>query len=327
MDKRDGSHWELVGCDAEQHERRRTVQAVCTDDSEQSNCDDIFLGGVAATVVRMPRGCGPGKYAIAVSMEPASHEALPHGYRKRLEKRYNVTRPRVYDYTFDYDWEPVTKRDDASQMLLRIDYSDDPGYWGTVVSMASGTTIGKREELESKKRELQAEVDRDHGGSWHRYMDHRFSVERRATPDHELHELHARWFSTDLANWLRALRYVDHKYEAVRHSINRQYQWYIFDYVSQCDFMGIPQDSFLRIWTELDINIQVSGEISLIGDLGNLRRLQPVERLVPHHRRHLDQPKCRSIRPAHLLQQPHRALRPGEFRGHLCRAGSGYHRA
>ena len=271
MDKRDGSHWELVGCDAEKHEGRRTVQAVCTDDSEQSNCDYIFRGGVAATVVRMPPGCGPGKYAVAVSMEPSSYDALPPAHRKRLTKRYNVTQPRVYDYTFDYDYEPVTKRDDASQMLLRIDYSDDPGYWGTVVSMASGSSIGKREELEAEKERLRIEVDRDHGGSWHRFMDHKFSLERRATPDHQLHELHARWFSADLANWLRALRYVDHKYEAVRHSINKQYQWYLFDYANQCDFMGIPQESYLRIWTELDINTQVSGEISLIGDLGNLQ--------------------------------------------------------
>lgn len=60
MDKRDGSHWELFGC--QDTEERQTVKAICTEEESESNCDRIFLGEVAATIVEMPEGCNYGKY-------------------------------------------------------------------------------------------------------------------------------------------------------------------------------------------------------------------------------------------------------------------------
>ncbi|KAL1871326.1 hypothetical protein VTK73DRAFT_2080 [Phialemonium thermophilum] len=67
--KRDGSHWEIYDCDPVWHEDRQTAQTVGTDDSADSHCGRIWLGEVAATVIKMPKGCGPGKYAVAVSLE------------------------------------------------------------------------------------------------------------------------------------------------------------------------------------------------------------------------------------------------------------------
>ena len=75
IDKRDGSHWEVFGCDDAVPEGEHTVQIVCTDFSENSNCHKIHLGhGVPGTILQMPQGCGPGKYAVAKSMEPAKRQ-------------------------------------------------------------------------------------------------------------------------------------------------------------------------------------------------------------------------------------------------------------
>ncbi len=80
FDKRDGSHWELLDCVTD-HEERQTVRAVCTDESAESNCGIIFKGrGVAETIVELPPQCGPGRYAMAVSLVPAedwNHTSSP----------------------------------------------------------------------------------------------------------------------------------------------------------------------------------------------------------------------------------------------------------
>lgn len=111
MDKRDGSHWELFNCPEDKHEGRHTVQAVCTDTSSESNCHEIFEGGVSYTVVEMPNGCGAGHYAMAVSLKlSANYTTLPH----HLEKRAGVD-PRIYDFTFDYDFTAVNRRASTSE--------------------------------------------------------------------------------------------------------------------------------------------------------------------------------------------------------------------
>lgn len=130
FDKRDDSHWELLDCDSTSGESRQTVKAVCTNTSEASNCGIIYKGsGVAATIVEMPENCGPGKYAVAVSLEPSKNHTEIH---RRLVKRGLEAAP-VFDFTFDYDFSVIEKRADQSNVLVRIDYSDDPGYWSHIV--------------------------------------------------------------------------------------------------------------------------------------------------------------------------------------------------
>jgi len=132
LDKRQGSGWEVYDCDTELHEERQTARMVCTDDrdSSDSNCHHIFLGEVSATVIRMPAGCGPGKYAMAVSVEPV-YDELPPPHINIRNVRRGVKNPPVYKLTFDYDFSILQKRD--SKALIRIDYSDNPGYWSAVV--------------------------------------------------------------------------------------------------------------------------------------------------------------------------------------------------
>lgn len=130
INKRDGSHWELFGCDNTIGEQRQTVKAVCTDSSNSSNYGNIFKGkGVPTTILDMPEDCGPGRYAVAVSMKPSkSHAHLYHHLVKR-----GLRDTSVWDLTFDYDYTVFEKRADPSKVLVRIDYSDDPGYWSNVV--------------------------------------------------------------------------------------------------------------------------------------------------------------------------------------------------
>lgn len=128
LDKRDGSHWEVFDCEEERHEGKQKAKMICMNETEDSNCDVIYMGrGVAETVVEMPAQCGPGKYAMAVSLMPSKNQDLPSQFDKR-----GLENPVVYDFTFDYDFTPLQRRAD-SNVLFRVDYSDDPGYWDTIV--------------------------------------------------------------------------------------------------------------------------------------------------------------------------------------------------
>ena len=115
----------------------------------------------------------------------------------------------MYDLTFNYDFQPVRKRD-ASSVLVRIDYSDDPGYWSQIVDKPG---VHKREAL-------QAEVDGEHGGSWPRYMHHRWRRELREAPLHERDGLRKRWFSATAKDWIDEFSEVDAEYTAVRHTVS-----------------------------------------------------------------------------------------------------------
>ncbi|KAH7633186.1 family 18 glycosyl hydrolase [Sordaria sp. MPI-SDFR-AT-0083] len=267
---RDGSHWALYDCDDRPHEERRTVKAVCTDESDSSNCDDIFLGQVESTIVKMPDGCGPGKYAVAVSMTPSTDHEIPGVLGKHLEKR-GISTPRVYDFTYDYDYSPIVKRGDK-RVKIRIDYSTDPGYWAEIVAAQPGNKrrINSRSDFEVVKREMQEEVDGNHEGSWPDYLDHKFSLDRRSTPEHELHELHARWFSYDLARWMDRFSKVDESFEVASYSVNDRVRWNIFSWTQICELMGIPTEMYMRVWADLDINVETTAELNLIGDFEDL---------------------------------------------------------
>lgn len=95
---------------------------ICTDFSEKSNCHKIGLGhGVPGTILQMPKGCGPGKYAVAKSMEPAKHQLVPRHLSHLGSKAV------VYDLTFDYDFTLVPR--DLGDTQMRVDFSNQDNYW------------------------------------------------------------------------------------------------------------------------------------------------------------------------------------------------------
>lgn len=114
--KRDGSHVQVVDCPSINSTRRQKVRVICTDESDDSSCDDVFDGGLEGTVVRMIDDCGPGQYVVAHSIKPSLDQQLD----SRLEKRRASSRP-VMDFEFSYEFENMKRSD--SPVLLRIDYS------------------------------------------------------------------------------------------------------------------------------------------------------------------------------------------------------------
>jgi chitinase len=169
-------------------------------------------------------------------MTPSKDHQLPSRLVKKLEKR-GVTEPAVFDFTFDYDWTPIVKRGDPNKRI-RIDYSDDPGYWASIVAAKPGT---KRSDHEREMYEEVARVSvscsriprssfeanemclpmfQDHGGSWESYLDHKWSLDRRNTPEDKLHELHDRWISAIVGDWYNRMKKVDVEYEFARHKVS-----------------------------------------------------------------------------------------------------------
>lgn len=264
IDKRDGSHWELWNCDEEHHEGRQTAHMVCTDDSADTNCGRIWSGQVAGTVVKMPQGCGPGKYAMAVSLEPDLDELpLPYINIRSSGRRRGVEKPAVYKLTFDYDFSPLQKRA-ATNTLIRIDYSDNPGYWSHIVAARPGNR--------KTRRELLQEIDDVHDGRWHSWLDHHFNLERRDTPDHELHVLHARWFSVELDKWITRMKDVEKEYTAIRHRVSDVYRVTLFDETKICQISpGVQQTLHASLKATMNINVETSAQLTIIGTLGDLK--------------------------------------------------------
>ncbi|OAK93414.1 hypothetical protein IQ06DRAFT_236443, partial [Phaeosphaeriaceae sp. SRC1lsM3a] len=255
VSKRDGSHWEIFDCDNTVGEKRQTVKMVCTDSSENSNCNVIFNGGVEHTVVDMPGNCGPGRYAVAVSLEPSEdHDHL----KKHLVKRGLESAP-VYDFTFDYNFGVFEKRADKSNVLLRIDYSDDPGYWSEIVSAPH----------DKRKRDLEVEelFDGDHKA----WLYHTWHKEKR-TMSH--HELQARWWSGNVREWYEdSMHKIDKDYTGVRHRVVDTMNVPLFDEKLKCpDWPGAELK--FKAWAELNVDIDTAAGVTVIGTLGDLKSFE-----------------------------------------------------
>ncbi|XDG10594.1 hypothetical protein ABKA04_010209 [Annulohypoxylon sp. FPYF3050] len=193
LDKRDGSHWELFNCHDSVSEEAQTVQMVCMDISENSNCYKIGLGhGVPGTILEMPKGkgCGPAKYAVAVSMEVSKNQTMPHHINKRMAGALPV----VYDLTFDYDWMRVPR--DLGETQVRIDYSNEEVYWDNVVDKA-----GEKKQ----KRSLD-----EMGGNHKRWLEEEWRDDLHFG-GLTIEELHKRWFGSDIVSWLKGLLNVNIK--------------------------------------------------------------------------------------------------------------------
>ena len=142
IDKRDGSHWEVFDCNNEVSEEEQTVRMFCNDDSENTNCNKIYLGyGVPGTILEMPKGCGPGRYAVAIDLQPSANQSIPG----HITKRTTNPDPIVFDLKFDYDFRRVPRDTGLGTTQWRMDYSNEEGYWDKVVDSPGQTRRkGKR---------------------------------------------------------------------------------------------------------------------------------------------------------------------------------------
>ncbi|KAF2416681.1 hypothetical protein EJ08DRAFT_666620 [Tothia fuscella] len=181
-----GSHWDVFNCKDAHSEEMQTVQMVCTDTSENSNCGKISRGrGVPGTILEMPDGCGPSKYAVARSMVPSENQTLP----LHLRKRSFTELPVVYDLQFDYEWSRVPQEYGETQ--LRVDFSNEEGYWDNIVAAAADKSRKKM-----KKRSLD-----DVGGNHKRWLEEEWRDDYHLDKI-SLEHLHKRWFGKDVIDWL-----------------------------------------------------------------------------------------------------------------------------
>lgn len=134
------------------------------------------------------QGCGPAKYAVAKSMVPSKNQTLPHHLVKRSAGRKSV----IYDLTFDYNWQRVPR--DLGDTQVRVDYSNEDGYWDAVVDKAG----------EKRKKRSLEEVNGNH----RRWLEEEWRDDMHFSTLSE-RELHERWFGEDVVAWLKGLLNLD----------------------------------------------------------------------------------------------------------------------
>ncbi|KAI0523939.1 glycosyl hydrolases family 18-domain-containing protein [Xylaria bambusicola] len=247
LDKRDGSHWEVFDCFDAITEGEHTVRMMCTDLSETSNCNKIHLGhGAPGTIVEMPEGCGPGKYAVVKEMKPSVNTKLPDHLVKRGVEVVNT----IYDLTFDYDFRRVPR--DLGNTQMRIDFSNEQKYWERVVDKAAS-------HKKSRKRSLE-----EFGGSHRRWLEEewRDDVHFGGLSQEELHK---RWFGSDIVDWLKGLINGVQGGLDVSHTYSEDFILKIIDQRLSCPNFAAKLD--VRAETHIDIDVNYG--FTLIATLGS----------------------------------------------------------
>ncbi|KAI0459849.1 hypothetical protein F5B21DRAFT_511091 [Xylaria acuta] len=246
LDRRDGSHWDIINChEADQtSEEPQTVQMICTDVSDNSNCHKIGLGhGVPGTILQMPQNCGPGKYAVAIEMTPATNQILP---RELSAKLSHV--PVIYDLTFDYDFARVPR--DLGDTQLRIDFSNQENYWDEVVAAAA-----------SKKKSKRQLTDKEYGGNHRRWLEDEFRDDYHGGLLAR-EQLHKRWFGQDILAWLSRMLKPSISRE-FRHEIKEDYVIKILDDEVHCGEGNSQFDAYIRATATTSVEVSTSFGMTL----------------------------------------------------------------
>ena len=248
LDKRDGSHWEVFDCFDTVSEEAQTVRMICTDFSDRSNCHKIHLGhGAPGTIVEMPEGCGPGKYAVVKEMTESTNQALP-GHLNARDLHSSAT---VYDLTFDYDFRRVPR--DIGDTQMRLDFSNEDGYWEKMVDKAA---------TKKRKRSLD-----DFGANRKRWLEEAWREDKHLS-GLSAHELHKRWFGSDVIDWLRGLINGVKGGPKVSNKYSDSFKVVLLD--EKADFCPIgivkPQ-ARLTISAETNVQVETNFGLTLIASL------------------------------------------------------------
>ncbi|KAF7131458.1 hypothetical protein CNMCM5793_004683 [Aspergillus hiratsukae] len=137
--KRDGSHLETFDCPNPRSDDYsvQSFKAVCTVLGDDNNCEDIKIGSVRGTIIRLPEECGPDEWVRVVSFR----ELPDHPAPKHLEKRLPV-KPKVYEIRYDYNLRNL--RRDGGEIYIRLDASVHPGYWDEIVASSPTGAVKRR---------------------------------------------------------------------------------------------------------------------------------------------------------------------------------------
>jgi hypothetical protein len=134
--RRDGSHLETFDCptpDKSDYGTQR-LKVVCMVESDDNNCEDIMLGSVHGTIVRLPEECGPDDYVRVISFQQIEEFSLPSKLVKRVPEKH-----KVYEIRYDYNFRQL--RRDGGEVYVRFDASDHPGYWDGKLNSSKFSSI------------------------------------------------------------------------------------------------------------------------------------------------------------------------------------------
>ncbi|KAG7115614.1 Chitotriosidase-1 like protein [Verticillium longisporum] len=197
----------------------------------------------------MPPGCGPGKYAVAKSMEPADSD----DHVKLLPRRLAHLAPRkptVYSLTFDYDFGRVPR--DLGSTQMRIDFSKQDDYWDTVVAGS----------VSKKKRDLTKRTLADVGDNHVRWLEEEFRDDYHFG-GLETRDLHERWFGTSILEWLAQLVKPEIKREFM-HRYDDTLTAKLIDETWSCSKGDISYEGHLLAQALLKIKVESSFGFTLI---------------------------------------------------------------
>jgi chitinase len=145
--KRDGSQLETFDCPnpSSKDYSSQKLKAICMTEGDDHNCEDLLIGGAHGTLLRLPEDCGPDTFVRVVSFDKIDNYKLPAHLGKRSPQN-----PRVYEIKYDYNFRQL--RRDGGEIYIRLDASNHPGYWDSVV--ASKPAKSKRSSADWREEHL-----------------------------------------------------------------------------------------------------------------------------------------------------------------------------
>lgn len=129
--KRDGlpDPFVFINCPASVNENDskdeiHTARVVCLSD-DLAGCFRVMERGVEGTLVEMPEDCAPNTFARALSLDLSMDQYVPEHIAKRS--------PTSQVFEFSFDFNIGLMRRDTNNTSVRLDYSNLPGYWDSIV--------------------------------------------------------------------------------------------------------------------------------------------------------------------------------------------------
>lgn len=109
-------------------------------------------------------------------------------------------------------------------------------------------------------------------------VDHEWRMDRQNTPQDKLHELHRKWFSQELADWIQRQRKVAYKSNVLSHGIHEQFIVDLVKVERECPIDWLPEaiedDIGAEITATLNVDVDTSAELTLKGDMAHLGDLE-----------------------------------------------------
>lgn len=132
LSKRHGAHVEFLDCEPGKKVDDMavyTARYICTDNTENSNCDDVHVGGAEGTVVKLPEECGYAAYGVVHEIKESSDQRVPPALRADSAAENLV----VHEVTFSYDFRRVRRAAEDDPVYVRIDYSSMSEWWSEII--------------------------------------------------------------------------------------------------------------------------------------------------------------------------------------------------